>query len=541
MTSATKLVTPESHETREPETGYSTMRLLRIGAWAVAILFLLTIARLARLDMGGPTHRSLELPGAIPATFYLPGPESRFYQLFPPPVAERPAAVVLVHGFSGDRQIMSALARRITENGYAVLAIDVRGHGDNRNPFSPDQLGLDIKAAIDYLRASDRVDGSRIVVMGHSMGAGATLDYATHDTSLKGAVMISGGWNLGPERPKNALFIFAQRDPEFIQAVSSEIAAHLAGVPQIDLGKTYGDFKQGDAVEAVRVPGVNHVQIVTSAAATTTIVRWLDATFGTARTGAIDVSEPRLMTAGFAAFLFLILLVPIGRICGSMALYWSEPVEGAGGWIGVAIIGGALIAAMPLVAMIAPGEFLSVVIGDVETSWFAVAGVIAIVVAVVAHVLEWRRIRDGVGATIFAAAIGFAVIYVCQNAILVTFHRQSLTPERLVVAILVTLAMLPFWLGFEFLIRRGGLAISTTRAVVARALILLLMAVGTMLQVLPSVLMLLLPSLALLFVMIEVFSASAYSTSRNLVLITLVEAAWFSWIIAAVSPITFMF
>jgi hypothetical protein len=59
--------------------------------------------------------------------------------------------------------------------------------------------------------------------------------------------------------------------------------------------------------------------------------------------------------------------------------------------------------------------------------------------------------------------------------------------------------------------------------------------------VLPSVLMLLLPSLALLFVMIEVFSASAYSTSRNLVLITLVEAAWFSWIIAAVSPITFMF
>ena len=49
--------------------------------------------------------------------------------------------------------------------------------------------------------------------MGHSMGAGAALDYATHDPNLKGAVMISGGWTLGPERPKNALFIFAERDP----------------------------------------------------------------------------------------------------------------------------------------------------------------------------------------------------------------------------------------------------------------------------------------------------------------------------------------
>jgi hypothetical protein len=55
------------------------------------------------------------------------------------------------------------------------------------------------------------------------------------------------------------------------------------------------------------------------------------------------------------------------------------------------------------------------------------------------------------------------------------------------------------------------------------------------------VVMLILPSLALVFVLMEIFAASAYSTSRNLVLITLVEAAWFAWIMAATSPITFMF
>ena len=150
---------------------------------------------------------------------YLPGPGNPFYTLFPKPVAERPPAVVLIHGFTGDRVLMSGLARRLAENGYAVLAIDVNGHGENRNPFNggkaeSDSLRANVKNAVDYLRDNQLVDGSRIVVMGHSMGAGAALDYATHDPNLKGAVMISGGWALGPERPKNALFIFAENDPD---------------------------------------------------------------------------------------------------------------------------------------------------------------------------------------------------------------------------------------------------------------------------------------------------------------------------------------
>ncbi len=151
-------------------------------------------------------------------------------------MAERPPAVVLIHGFMADRKIMSVLARRLAENGYAVLAIDVNGHGENRNPFNggeaeSNSLRADVKQAVDFLRESPLVDGSRIAVMGHSMGAGAALDYATNDPNLKGAVMISGSLTLGPVRPKNALFIFAQNDPvEPIQDTSAALVAHLAGV-----------------------------------------------------------------------------------------------------------------------------------------------------------------------------------------------------------------------------------------------------------------------------------------------------------------------
>jgi dienelactone hydrolase len=521
-----------------------------IAAAAVAILFLLTVAHLARLQAGGPAHQDFDLPGYEPATLYLPGSGNPFYRMFPPPQAELPPAVVLVHGFSGDREIMSTLARRIARNGYAVLSIDVRGHGANRNPFADSidggSLRKDVRRAVTFLRHYPFVDGSKIVVMGHSMGAGATLDYASHDPNLAGAVMISGGWNLGPVRPKNALFIFAQRDPyDAIQGTSKALAAHLAGVPQIELGKTYGDFTQGTAVEAVRVAGVDHVQIVASPRAAATIIGWLDSTFAKPRTGALDLSDPRRAASGVAMVLFVILLVPIGRIAGTFAGQWPERPAGREGWIGIAIMGATLVAAMPLIAMVPPAAILSLVVGDSQVSLFAVAGLIMVTGLLWYGRVGWDRVRVRVrersGAVLVASLVAFAAIYVGLNAVSITFHRMALTPERTLFWILATLISLPFWFGFELLVRRGALAISTTQAAVGRIVILLLMALGVILRVLPFVLMLVLPSLALLFVMMEIFAASAYSASRNLALIAIVEAAWFVWVIAATSPITFMF
>src|ERR1700683_4612970 len=524
------------------------MRKLRILALVVAVAFLLAITRLVRLDNGGPAHNDIELPGGEPATLYLPGAGFPFYQLFPKPAAERPAAIVLVHGFSADRQIMSVLARRITENGYAVLAIDVHGHGGNRNPFVDDfvaggAIDHDIKQAVDFLRDYKFVDGSRIVVMGHSMGAGAVLDYSSHDPALKGAVMISGGWRMsGAERPKNALFIFAQHDPkEAIQDTSQAIAAHLASIDKIELGKPYGNFQNGDAVEAMRIPGVDHVQIVYSPLATTTIVKWLDSAFGVNRTGPIDTADPRRAATGVAMVLFLILLVPLGRVVGSMAPMWEPRPAGGEAWGGLAIVSAGLFIAMPLVAISSPLAFLSLAVGDIQASSFAVAGLILIASLTFTNNLDWFRLREGFEGVLFAAAIGFAAVYIAMLPIAVTFHRLAFTPERLTMAIVATLFTLPFWITFELLLRRGAMVTSTVLSSLGRVAILLLMAIGVLLRMMPFVVMLVLPSLAILFVMIEIFAASIYSVSRNLVLIAIVEAAWFAWIIAATSPITFMF
>jgi len=328
------------------------------------------------------------LPGNEPATMYLPGPGDPFFVQFPKPAAERPPGVVLIHGFTGDRVLMSGLARRLADNGYGVLAIDVNGHGENRNPFNgsnfdSSSLRENVKAAVDFLRSSQSVDGSRIVVMGHSMGAGAALDYATNDPNLKAAVMISGGWTLGPVPPKNALFIFAERDPvDAIQVPSTTLVAHLANVPQVQLGKSYGDFAQGSAVEAIQMPGLDHITIVNSPAAAAVIIKWLDSAVGLTRTGELKLKDARRGSARLALFIFLILLIPIGRVCGSMVAGWSEERPGPSGWIGLLILAGVLLASMPLAAA-DPASFVPIIIGSIQISWFGVAGLISTPIPVI--------------------------------------------------------------------------------------------------------------------------------------------------------------
>ncbi|MBV8772605.1 MAG: alpha/beta fold hydrolase, partial [Deltaproteobacteria bacterium] len=351
-----------------------------IGA-LVVVVYLLSIWWIGRLQRLGPPHFDTTLAGHVPATVYVPGQPGAFAPgPFPPEPRERPPVVVLLHGYSADRASMSTLAHRLAQNGIAVISIEFAGHGMNRNPFptgfTDRTLIMETRAAVDYARALPLVDGSRLIVMGHSMGAGTALDYAQHDKSITGAVMISGGFDLhGPERPRNALLIYAQNDPDFIRMLAREIAAKLTGTGQIELGKVYGDIKAGTAVEAIEVPGVDHIRIVFSDVATSEILNWCDRLFGVTPPTSPDMHDPRLAAQLIAFGLFIVLLFFLGFGLGAIAPM-REPrmpivAPGSLGLLGLAF---ALIAALPLVSTYVPAYFLALDTGDVLISWLSIAG-----------------------------------------------------------------------------------------------------------------------------------------------------------------------
>jgi len=517
----------------------------RVVAAILFILFLVTLGVLVEQQQGGPPHGDFDLPGNEPATLFLPGAPGPIFTaltLQPKAIGERPPGVVLVHGYSGDRAGMSRLARRMAQNGYAVLTIDLHGHGQNRNPFAnsfagqPEPLRGDIKNAVDYMRNSQLVDPARIIVAGHSMGAGAALDYAEQDSGLAGSVMISGGFSLWGQNPRNALFIFAQHDPPFIAMLSRQIAAKLVPVDQVEEGKLYGDFAKGSAVEVVNVAGVDHGGIISSPEAARMIIEWLDSASGMKRAGELNLADPRRATTGIALLLFVTLLVPFGRLVAGLAPAWPRR-EGAGAWAGLCIVTIALVAAVPMSATALPAQFLSIEVVRELFSWLLVAGILMTLWLVLRHSIDWPLMREGMLATFFAAVLAVALLYIVWQPMSVTMHNLSFTPERSLGAAFSMLVVLPFFMAFELLVRRGSLLMSTTASVIGRLIIVVLVFVLAVNGFLPFVVSLFAIPLGIVFVMFEIFAASVYSASANLVLIALVESSWLAWMFAVCMPV----
>jgi uncharacterized protein len=84
-------------------------------------------------------------------------------------------AVLLVHGFRGDRASLTARARRLVSRGFSVLLIDLQAHGET--PGDVITLGWresrDVRAARDWLRS--RIGTRKLGVVGVSLGGAAVL------------------------------------------------------------------------------------------------------------------------------------------------------------------------------------------------------------------------------------------------------------------------------------------------------------------------------------------------------------------------------
>ncbi len=102
-------------------------------------------------------------------------------------------AVAIIHGWGGNAGDMLPFAALLHHEGYAVLLLDARNHGnsDTDGFSSMPRFAEDIEHGLDWLACQPRIDPRRLFLLGHSVGAGAALLAASRRMDLAGVVSVA--------------------------------------------------------------------------------------------------------------------------------------------------------------------------------------------------------------------------------------------------------------------------------------------------------------------------------------------------------------
>jgi len=103
--------------------------------------------------------------------------------------------LLLVHGFSGGKEDFTEWLDALAALGWHAVAPDLRGHGESPKPDDVAQYSFPLLVD-DLVELADAVwgDGSRFVLLGHSMGGMvAQVLASTHGSRLDGLVLMDTG------------------------------------------------------------------------------------------------------------------------------------------------------------------------------------------------------------------------------------------------------------------------------------------------------------------------------------------------------------
>ena len=508
-----------------------------VTAAVLVVAAFVLLLKLTAQERGGPAHDFFSIGDGIPATLYVPYDDEDDDDPgipVPPPVGQRPPVIVMAHGYSADQASMSGLARSFAEADYAVLSIDLRGHGANTHRFQGD-LRDDFAAAVDWVESSPYVDGERIAVLGHSMGAGAALDFATLDARPKAVVPLSGGWSVNEGVvPTNTLFVVAAGDPDSIHERQDALADELTAA--------------GGNVVQKEISGSDHITVLRKDDTVAAVTEFLDPILQVERADGDTpgIEDPRYGTAFLYLLVAFALVAMLGTVAGRVAPAGPLTDPPGPAWGGFALLLGTLVLTMPVLAA---GGFDILPLGAGEPIVMHVALASGVLWGLRALARRgqlsgrvgewlgdsrpWLSLRTS-GWTGVASAGVIVALFVPMGPV---FHRMVPTPQRAIYWVVMTAVALPFFAAYHALIRRGIGWRSIAFGALGRVVLLAILVAGVAVGALPFVISLVIPLLALQYVLLELFAAGCYMASRNTTVVAVVDAVIIGWLAVTLTPV----
>ncbi|MFP4146208.1 MAG: alpha/beta fold hydrolase [Halorhodospira sp.] len=515
-------------------------RWLRYYGWdlalAAAALALIAIA-LTRLlaDEAGVTREQLVI-GKTPATLYRPAQEDHAGPV-----------VIVSHGFAGARPLMDPYSLTLAQNGYTALSFDYLGHGRNPRPLYGDITDQDgaAQALVDqtaeiaaYARRELEAGERGLALLGHSMATNIIVRYAQQDEEVAATVGISlFAPTVDAETPGNLLSVVGGLEGQ-LEEEGRKIVAMAAGIePEaVELGRTYGDMRAGDARRVAIAPGVEHVGVLYSEAAQREALSWLNAAFERESEGWVSERGP-------AVALLLAAVIVLARPASRLLPRVEVSARGAGGgWQRIAWVAGVPALATPVLLSPLPTDFLPVVIADYVAVHFAVFGLLSAVL------LWWTGGRPSLAGVLAAVrpasgwrmALGVAGLLVYCLGVLGIVFDQFVTVffpvwERWPLILVMLAGTLPYFLADEWLTR--GVDSRRGSYPVTKLLFLLSLGIAVALDWEGLFfLLMIVPVILVFFLVYGLFSRWVYQRTAHPLVAGLGNAVAFAWALGVTFP-----
>lgn len=339
--------------------------------------------------------------------------------------------VLAIHGYQNDKDTQDAFAIELSRRGFVVLALDTLGHGSSGGYLiqraKDPTIGGD--AAYKYLKSLAFVDGENLGVMGHSLGAMATLAVGAANPDHKALNPQCGP--PGAPNLHNVLLTQARfeefrgfrenegRVDDLDKHPNRAKAFGLAG--PVDWNTTYGNFADGTARRQALLntvhPGVTH-----SRRAVAEAVEWMRLSLKQGQMDAywIPAENQIYMWKEWLTLIALLVtlfsVIPLTNILLAQPYFReiAQPVPSryavkGGSWWGLAILNSLIVAVTypyvtSKVSNWAPyGPLFRLGMGNGLASWFVVCALIATVL----FLIWYRTTGRKAGVTMYDMGVSF--------------------------------------------------------------------------------------------------------------------------------------
>ncbi len=171
--------------------------------------------------------------------------------------------IVLLHMLSGDRWDWKDMPRHLSNAGYSVLAIDLRGHGESvyqgktlrvwRQFDTTDwqKMSQDLGPVLDYIakqQGFNMVNTHKVGIIGASIGANVAVNYAgAHPKQVQALVLLSPGLEYHGVQTftplthyENAIFFLSSQEDAYASDSSQRLYKFALGKKKIQIFSDLG-------------------------------------------------------------------------------------------------------------------------------------------------------------------------------------------------------------------------------------------------------------------------------------------------------------